>query len=96
MATDVLQATPRRQVSRGHGYAEIWPWPWRRGWSATIELPTGRRSTCLLVVTGDKGSRPAEELGQADAVLYEDKRNRCVDRPRDVPPMGAAGGAGQA
>jgi hypothetical protein len=57
MATAVLQATPRQQVSRG---------------------------------------RRAEVLGQADAVMYEDKRDRRADRPRDVPPMGAAGGAGQA
>ena len=96
MATAVLQATPRQQVSRGHGCAEFWPWPWRRGWRATIELPTDRRSTCPLVATGDKGSRPAEVLGQADTVMYEDKRDRRADRPRDIPPMGAAGGAGQA
>ncbi len=73
MATAVLQATPRQQVSRGHDSAEFWPWPWRCGWRATIELPTDRRSPCPLVVTGEKGSRPAEVLGQADAVKYEDK-----------------------
>lgn len=44
--------------------------------------------------TGEKGCRLADLIAQADAVMYDDKRNHHTDRWGTIPPGSSAGGRG--